>query len=323
RCCTVARAPGPTRGGASAQPSPASASAIENPCGTAPGIRARLCEADVFCLPGVPDEMKAMFDRDVLPVVRIQAGGRVVRQRLLRCVGLGESDLGEKIVDLMARGRNPEVGTTASSGEIGIRINAVAESVAAADRMLDETERELAGRLGSVIYGRDADTLAGVVLRLLRGAGATLATAESCTGGWIGKLLTDCPGSSTAYRGGVVAYSNDLKTGLLGVPAEMLAQDGAVSASVAQAMAIGVRERCGADIGVSVTGIAGPGGGSAEKPVGLVYIGVARADSVEAREYRFGADMPRTAIRLRAARTALNRVRLLLVEEESSFDGRP
>ena len=295
---------------------PRSAQAIENPCGTAPGIRATLCGVPVFCMPGVPFEMKAMFDRDVAPVVRSASHGRVLRQRILRCIGMGESDLGARIADLMMRGRNPEVGTTADFGEIGIRINATGNSPDATEQLLEDADREVCARLGPVVYGRDADSLAGVVGRLLREAAATLATAESCTGGWIGKLITDCAGSSAYYRGGVVAYTNDLKRGLLRVPDELLARHGAVSDAVARAMAVGVRDHCAATLGLSVTGIAGPGGAAAEKPVGLVFIGLADAENAKAREYHFGSDASRESIRLRAARTALNRVRLRLVESE-------
>jgi nicotinamide-nucleotide amidase len=292
---------------------PRGAQAIENTCGSAPGVLLRLERALVFALPGVPFEMKRMFERDVAPRLSADSHGDVLLSRRLNCIGKGESDIGELLGDLMRRGANPEVGTTAELGTIGVRINAAGETRAIAEARLEKTEAEARRRLGALVFGRDEETLADAVGALLHACGTTLATAESCTGGLIGKLLTDTPGSSAYFKGAVVAYANEAKVELLGVDPAALRQHGAVSPEVAEQMACGARRRLGADFALSATGIAGPGGGTAAKPVGLVYIGLADGAGVQARELRYGADAPREAIRLRAANTALNLLRLRLL----------
>lgn len=283
-----------------------------NTCGTAPGLFYVLHGTPIYILPGVPFEMKTMFARDVLPELRAATAGRAVHFRRLHTIGVPESELGARIADLMQRGRNPEVGTTADLGIIGVRINATAETEAVALTLADATEAEVRPRLGSAVFGRDADTLAAVVGRLLEARGATVATAESCTGGVLGALFTDTPGSSRYYVGGVVTYANEAKTALAGVPPELLAAHGAVSGPVAEAMARGAAQRLDATYALSITGIAGPDGGTADKPVGLVYIGLATPTGVTSAEWHFGTDAPRHAIRMRAAHTALNTLRLAL-----------
>lgn len=291
---------------------PRGAEALPNACGTAPGIFIRLRGKPCYALPGVPFEMKAMFAACVAP--RLTGGGRVILSRKINTFGRGESEIGEAIRDLMARGRNPEVGTTAQLGEIGVRINAAAESREQALRLLDADEAEIRRRLGAAVYGRDDETLAAAVGRLLTTRRSTLATAESCTGGLVGQLLTATPGSSSYYRGGVVAYANDIKEHVLGVQRELLDSFGAVSQPVAEAMAAGARRRLAAEFALAVTGVAGPSGGSPEKPVGLVFIGLAGPAGVLATECRFGEDSTRDVIRQRAARTALNLLRIALVK---------
>lgn len=286
---------------------------LPNACGTAPGILATVRGTPCYVLPGVPFEMRVMFDAEVVPRLRGATGETVVLSRRLHTFGMGESDVGEQIRDLMQRGRNPEVGTTAEFGQIGIRINATAPSLPAATTLLDETETEIRRRLGVVVFGCEDDTLARVVGELLVHAGQTLCTAESCTGGLIGTLITDVPGSSRYYAGGVIAYANDVKADLLGVDRTDLDRHGAVSEPVARALADGARRTFRTDFALSTTGIAGPDGGTAAKPVGLVYIGLASPAGTEVHEFRFGHDAPREAIRLRAARTALNLLRLKLV----------
>lgn len=295
---------------------PAGAFALENTCGSAPGVRVQIDGAVVFALPGVPFEMKQMFARDVAPALLRPGGSSAsLRSRLLHTMGLGESEVGERIRDLMARGRNPEVGTTAANGLVGVRLNALASSGEQAGRMLDDAEREICGRLGPVVFGRDAETLAEVVGRRLCDRNETLSAAESCSGGWISKRVTDVPGSSRYFAGGVVAYSNAIKTRLLGVSPELLATHGAVSAPVASAMASGCRERLMTTYALSVTGIAGPDGGSESKPVGLVYIALATPEGVTAHAQQFGADAPRELIRLRSVNHALNLLRLFLLNK--------
>ncbi len=287
---------------------PPSAEMLPNSCGTAPGLFARLRGAAVFVLPGVPSEMREMFEREVLPRLP-ESGAGVLASRRLNCVGMPESQLGERIADLMRRGRNPEVGTAAEHGQIGVRINAAAADAAAAQALLDAAESELRARLGVVVFGRDDETLAGVVGAALRAARQTLATAESCTGGMIGAALTDVPGSSEYYLGGVVSYANEAKRELLGVEQNLLDAHGAVSEPVARAMAEGAKRRFASDYAIAVTGIAGPGGGSAEKPVGLVFIGLATPRETRVQMRLLGHDASRAEIRLRATNLALDLLR--------------
>lgn len=294
---------------------PESGRIIENPCGTAPGVALRVGRAQCFALPGVPSEMRAMFERDVAPHLRRGAAGGVIRSRVLQTTGLPESELGARIADLMTRGRNPEVGTTADLGVIGVRINATAESPAAADALLDAAEREIRSRLCDAVFGQDDETLASAVGRLLAERGATVCTAESCTGGMIGAALTDVSGSSRYFRGAIIAYADEVKTAALGVPPETIASCGAVSEPVARAMANGARDRLGATYALAVTGIAGPTGGTAEKPVGLVYVALAGPRGTVVREHRFGEDSGRHAIRVRTVRAALAALRLELLGE--------
>lgn len=288
---------------------PRGAAVLPNSCGTAPGIRLALGPCTLFALPGVPFEMHRMFADSVAPELRARTGGAVVASRVLHTFGRGESDIGERLGDLMERGRNPEVGTTASYGIVSVRINAAADDVTTAEQSLADMDAEVCRRLGPTVFGREDETLASVVGRLLTEVRQTVATAESCTGGLIGKLLTDIPGSSRYFAGGVISYSNDAKQSVLGVRADTLSDNGAVSSPVAGQMAAGVAKCFGTDYGIAVTGIAGPGGGTTTKPVGLVYVGLHGHVGSFVKECRFGADAPRTMIRLRAAFTALDLLR--------------
>ncbi len=298
---------------------PVGSKAIANTCGTAPGIQARLHDADVFVMPGVPREMKVMFERDALPQLLARAGGHVTLTETLWTFGQGESTVGEQLADLMQRGLNPAVGTTAQDAKIGVRLLATGASRDEAEALLAATVEAIRGRLGALIYGRGEQTLSEAVGSLLREKGQTVATAESCTGGWIAKSLTDIPGSSAYVLSGFVTYSNEAKTSMLGVPAELIERHGAVSARVAEAMALGCRSRTGADWAISVTGIAGPTGGTAEKPVGLVFVGLAGPEGCHVRAFRLGDHLNRIAIRSRTRWAALNMLRLALLGE--SQDG--
>lgn len=292
---------------------PRGAEPIENTCGTAPGIAMSLHDTPVFAMPGVPFEMKTMFARDVAPRIKSGASTGVILSTVLRCFGLGESDLGERIADLMRRGRNPEIGTTADLGVIGIRINATADSEPAARDMLADAEAAIRSRLGRHIFGRDDDTLASVVGAMLKKRRRSLSIAESCTGGLIAKLITDVVGSSAYFAGGAVTYSDEIKTSVLGVDPELLKKHGAVSKPVAEAMARGASTKFDTDYAVAVTGIAGPAGGSPDKPVGLVYLAVAEPGTATVRRLLLGADAPRYVIRQRAAMSALNLLRSRLL----------
>jgi nicotinamide-nucleotide amidase len=293
---------------------PRGAAVLPNNCGTAPGMSIRIGRAAVFSMPGVPYEMKAMFAAHVAPALQKLGGaGRVIRTRLVRTCGRPEAEVNDLLGDLMQRGRNPEVGTAAAMGEITVRINAEADSPAAADALLEPVEADIRSRLGWAVFGGGDDTLATAAGRLLSERRQTVAVAESCTGGLVGALFTDTPGSSAYFQGGLLVYSNELKMKLAGVPEKTLADHGAVSPQTAEALARGVRERCGVDYGLSVTGIAGPGGGTEEKPVGLVYLGLADSRGVISRELRLGQHHPRDIIRAWSARAAINLLRLRLI----------
>ncbi len=292
---------------------PVGASAIENTTGTAPGIRARLGRADLFAMPGVPSEMKVMFERDVRPALAARSGDGVILQAVIRTYGAAESEIGRQIADLMKRGRNPNVGTTAQEAIIGVRINAHGKSRDEAKRLLAADAAEVRRRLGKVVFGEREETLQHAVAELLWAAGKTVSTAESCTGGMVAKRLTDISGSSRYFLDGVVTYSNEAKHRLLAVPAEMLARHGAVSMEVAEFMAANCRTISGSDYAISTTGIAGPTGGSAEKPIGLVYLGLATPHGVSGRELRLGDHLSRDQVRDRATKAALNMLRLELL----------
>ncbi len=293
---------------------PRGAIVLANEWGTAPGIRIAVESAAAFVLPGVPREMKAMFERYVTPWVEQQPDRQAHALRILRTYGAGESALAEQIADLMSPGRNPSVGTTASEGIISVRIAAWAASQAEADRLVAGDAAAVRSRLGNLVYGEGGEDLAAVVGRMLAEQGRTVSTAESCTGGLVGKLLTDVSGSSVYYLGGFVAYSNRQKSAALNVPAETIEKHGAVSEPVAQAMAAGCRQATGSDYALAITGVAGPTGGTTDKPVGLVFIGVAGLDGVLVRRCQFSGRLDRAAIRDRSAKTALDMLRRRLAD---------
>jgi len=286
---------------------PQGAVIIPNPKGTAPGIIARRGHQAVICLPGVPYELETMLDETVVPYLkRHYVTNGSLHSRVLKFYGIGESLLAERLDDLLAM-ENPTVATYAGRVEVRVRITARARSEEEAAALLVPVEEEIRRRVGDYLYGYDQDTLETVAGQALRAAGWTLALAESCTGGLIASRIVNVPGSSEYFLGGVVAYSNNAKVELLGVPADLLAAHGAVSAPVAEAMAVGAMRRLGATLGVSVTGIAGPGGGTPEKPVGLVYIGLARGDWTEVHRLQLGGDRER--IRWHTSQAALDLIR--------------
>jgi len=289
---------------------PAGARALANNLGTAPGIMAEY-EGKIFvCLPGVPSEMKQMFAESIVEKLGQSGGGQVVVIRKLHCFGTGESVIAEKLGDLMRRDRNPLINCTVSGGVITLHIVATAKDKSGADEMTEKDRSELREILGDLVYGEDEQTLAEVVGVKLRERKETLAVAESCTGGLIGKLLTDVPGSSDYFTCGWVTYSNEAKVRELGVDKGLIEKHGVVSKEVACAMAKGAREKAGTDFGIGVTGIAGPGGGSKQKPIGLVYIVVDTVGQRDVQRYIFSH--LREHIRLRASLAALNMLRLRL-----------
>lgn len=289
---------------------PQGAAAIDNERGTAPGVRAQKDGKLLFSLPGVPTEMRHMFDTRVLPELQSLVRGQAIVAKRLRCFGAGESQIAEMIGDAMQRGRNPLVNITVQTGGISLEVVATAGDRAQAEEMAQKEERSLRASLGKLIYGVDDETLAEVVGKELARTSKTLAVAESCTGGLLATLITDIPGASRYFTYGWVTYSNEAKSRELGVPAEMIAEYGAVSEPVARAMAQGTRRQAGTDYALAITGIAGPGGGTEQKPVGLVYIAVDNRDSTDTSRYVFSLD--RSSVRVRAAQTALNLLRLKL-----------
>jgi len=289
---------------------------LPNRVGTAPGIWMTHGSSTFASLPGVPSEMKVMFHEQVVP--RLHAHGWVGRrivQRKINLFGKGESDIEAEAMDLTARGRIPEVGITAHDATISFRISASGATEEEARHAIEPTAKLIYERFGSLVIGEASDDLPEALLAELRRTGATLAVAESCTGGLVSELITSVAGVSAHFLGGVVSYSNEAKLSLLGVSSALLEAHGAVSAEVAEAMAVGARERLGADIAVSTTGIAGPGGGSTEKPVGLVYLGLATHQGVSSRRLEIGQEQPRSIIQRRASKQALNWIRLALLEQ--------
>lgn len=286
---------------------PEGCTVLDNDWGTAPGCAFEAEGCTVIMLPGPPTECTNLFKHRAMPYLEKMSGGTLC-SRYIRVFGLGESAMEDKLAHQMKTWKNPTAAPYAKDGECLVRVTAMAPTREEARRMTEPAVEELCGILGDVVYGIDVDSLEEVVVKGLTERGLTLATAESCTGGLLGKRLTDVPGASACYVGGVVSYSNDVKQRLLGVRGDTLAQQGAVSEQTACQMAEGVRLATGADIGLSTTGVAGPDGGTDEKPVGLVYIGLSTAKGTRAiRILRTG--WKRDRIRRWASSTALDLVR--------------
>ncbi len=296
---------------------PKGATMIENTCGTAPGLRAAIGSCQVFVVPGVPKEMKAMFSRDILTALRKAGGGAAIVSRTLHTFGLGESSIAELLGDLMLRGRNPSVGTTVAGGVVSLRLNSYFESTEKATLELEKTSAACGEKLGNLIYGQDEETLPIVVAGLLKTSGKKIATAESCTGGLLAKYLTDIAGSSSYFTHGWVTYSNEAKTQMLGVSPVTLKEHGAVSEAVVKEMSSGAREKASADFALSISGVAGPDGGTAAKPVGMVCISLSHLNGTEAKAFRFSGD--REFVRDRSAKMALSMIRFHLMGKAMPF----
>jgi nicotinamide-nucleotide amidase len=279
---------------------------LPNRWGTAPGLWLEGAPGLAILLPGVPGEMRRLLEHEVLPRLSQRAAGRVVRSRTLRTTGLPESTLAERLGNAEQRVAPLSLAYLPSTDGVDLRLTAWGLPPEEAEARLEAGLLDLRALAGEWAYGEDDTDLAAVVLSRARGLGLTLVTAESCTGGGVGARLTAIPGSSEVYLGGIVAYDNRLKQEALGVGADLMATHGAVSEPVARAMAEGAAQRFGASLSVSVTGIAGPGGGTLEKPVGLVYIGVRVPNHAEVHRQVFPGD--RAEIRARAAQIALFRL---------------
>ena len=287
------------------------AEVLANPNGTAPGLFLEHEKTSVALLPGPPREMRPMFENHVLPRLATKAGNVRVVRRMLRVAGMGESALDELIAPIYGQYENPSTTILFNQTEIEIHLTASGRTAKEAETLLDRLTEQLEERLGQAIFSFRGETMEEVVGLKLSVGRYTLAVAESCTGGLIAQRLTDVPGSSKYFIEGVVAYSNDAKKRTLGVEPILLLEHGAVSAPVAEAMAEGVRKRAGADFGLSVTGIAGPDGGTEEKPVGLVYIALSDDVQTEHRKLQIPGD--RHLVRWRASQAALDLLRRRLI----------
>jgi nicotinamide-nucleotide amidase len=290
---------------------PVGAEPIPNDRGTAPGIWVRIGECDVAAMPGVPSEMYHMYETRVRPrLLTLGLGGGVLVQRKLNAFGAGESAVEEKLMDLTRRGHDPEVGITVGDATISLRILARAANLEEAQSQIAPVERTIRERLGELVFGVDEEDLQDVVVRLLAEKRRSLAVAEGVTGGLVAQRLTGVAGAGAWFRGGVIAYDNRLKVELLGVPQALLDEKGAVSAEVAEAMAVGCRTRLRTDVAVSTVGVAGPQDLGPDRPVGLVYVGLAWEGGASALKFSWTGT--REEVQRRTAKLALNRVRLHL-----------
>jgi len=280
---------------------------LPNDRGTAPGQWVPADGAVALLLPGPPHELKAMFEQHCLPRLARMAPKQAIRTAFLRVTGMPESDLDALISPVYKKYQNPVTTILAAASDLQIHLRARCDTEAEAAALLAEVTGPIEALLGDRLYSRNGDPLEVVVGALLRERHSTVAVAESCTGGMLGERFTSTPGSSDYFLGGFITYSNALKRELLGVPAETLEQFGAVSRETAEAMAVGARERTGATYAVSITGVAGPDGGTEQKPVGLVYVGIADEAGTAAVHRRFLGD--RTRIRQFTTQFALDLLR--------------
>lgn len=293
---------------------PEGADVLYNPIGSAPGmIWQPLPGLIIMTFPGVPREMERMWLETAVPYLKGQGWGQsVIYSRMLRYWGIPESALAEKVESFFSLD-NPTVAPYASNGEVRLRISAKAESQEAAKCLIEPIEKELRSLTAPDCFGVDDDTLATVIGQLLQQKDETVSVAESCTGGGLGHLLTTVPGSSSYFLGGIIAYDNQVKERVLKVDSDVLAQQGAVSEPVASQMAAGVRDLLKTTWGLSITGIAGPGGATETKPVGLVYFGLAGPDGVQCHARTFAAYRGRDWVRWLSACTAIDLLRRRLL----------
>lgn len=300
---------------------PQGATSLPNLIGTAPGIIWQpQDDLTIMTFPGVPSEMRRMWQDTAVPFLISQGWGKdAIYIEMMRFRGIGESALAEKVAHLFDSD-NPTVAPYAGKGEVRLRIAAKAADKNQAEALIKPVATEIKNIAGLNYFGSGSDTLASVVGALLSQAGQTLSVAESCTGGGLGSMLTEIPGSSNYFLGGVIAYANQVKTALLNVNPQDLEEQGAVSDIVAKQMAKGVKERLNTDWGIGITGIAGPAGDTETKPVGLVYLGLADPDNqVLSFEYRFGDRRGRELVRYLSACTALDLLRRSLIERQESI----
>ena len=280
---------------------------LPNPNGSAVGMFLKLDRKFLAVFPGPPREMRPMFEANVLPVFSENAGGVVVRRRVLRVSGMGESAVDEAIAPIYKEYTEVQTSILFSRIEIEIHLAARSNDVFKSESVLDELADRITEALGTAVFATHGETMEEVIADMLSARGKTLAVAESCTGGLIAMRLTEVPGSSSYFLEGAVTYSNDAKIRVLGVSEQTLIEHGAVSLQTAEAMAAGMRDRAGTDFAISVTGIAGPDGGSEEKPVGTVFIGYSDKDKTKSMKFLFPGD--RELIRWRSSQAALDYLR--------------
>jgi nicotinamide-nucleotide amidase len=291
------------------------ATVLPNANGTAPGqwISGKYEGRDriIMLLPGPPHELKALFEQQCLDRLRAKLPRLFIATRVLKITGMGESQCDARVAPVYKQ--YPDVQTTilAGAGEIQLHLKTRADSLEAAQQRVDELVEKLEEEIGEFVFSDNGDSMEQIVGYYLQMRNATLAVAESCTGGLVGERITSVSGSSRYFLGGAIVYSNELKTAFAGVPAELINQHGAVSKEVASALAEGIRKRCGATLGLGITGVAGPDGGTAEKPVGLVFHALASNDGTEVIERKFPGDRKR--IRWFASQQALDMVRRKLI----------
>lgn len=291
---------------------PQGADLINNPVGTAPGIVFQDSERFFAALPGVPAEMEVIIDQSIIPYLSKRPGRNHIVLRRIRTIGITETGIAELITDLEPTSDKVRLAYLPSYKGVDLRVTAISANESEAVESADSLAKAITSRIGDYVFTNTDESLPEIVGKLLRAKGKTVATAESCTGGLIAKMLTDLAGSSDYFRGSVVSYANDVKEKVLKVPREMLIAKGAVSHEVAEAMASGVLKLADTDYAISVTGVAGPGGGTAEKPVGLVFVGYAdKSGKVSSEQLKlFGT---RERIRERSAMMALDILRRKLL----------
>jgi len=293
---------------------PEGAHSIENQRGTAPGLLFEKGAALLFVLPGVPVELRSMFENFVSPFLEGKGLRRLAQERLIRTTGLAESEIAERVEQLARRLARTDVVYLPSATGVDLKVIGRGRTSVEAAKTAEKSQEKIAAKLGPYVYARGDESLEKVVGYLLSMGGSTLSVAESCTGGRVGWRLTRVPGSSDYFKGGVIAYSNDLKQRLLGVKAAVLKKHGAVSEETALMMARGVREKCATDYGLAITGVAGPGGGTEKKPVGMVFVAVAGGAGERVRELRLAGG--RGSIRRAACQAALELLRRFLLDIE-------
>ena len=286
---------------------------LPNPNGSAVGMSVAIGEKSLIILPGPPRENQPMFENHVFRKLREKAGEIVFRKRVLKVSGLGESAIDEAIAPIYSAYANVQTSILFNKSEVEVHLTAQGATDAEADALNEEIARKIVEKLGIAVFSTDGEEMEEVVGRLLTGRSETLSVAESCTGGLISQRLTDIAGSSAYFIEGVIAYANEAKTNALGVAPEIIERHGAVSAETAEAMAKGMRARAGTDYAVSITGIAGPTGGTVEKPVGTVFIGY--SDARLTKSFKIVLPGDRYLIRWRSSQTALDYLRRQILKK--------